>query len=62
MINLLLMKKLTLKRIIGIIAILIIGFLAVDIIMNWDESKAAFNKGFNDMNQIQEQRNNNHLK
>ena len=56
------MKKLSLKRIIGIIVILIIGFLAVDIIMNWDEAKAAFNKGFNDMNQIQEQRNNNHLK
>jgi hypothetical protein len=62
MINLLLMKKLTLKRIIGIIAILIIGFLAVDIIINWEEAKAAFNKGFNDMNQIQVQRNNNHLK
>ena len=56
------MKKLSLKRIIGVIAILIIGFLAVDIIINWDEAKVAFNKGYNDMSQIQEQRNKNHLK
>ncbi len=56
------MKKLSLKRILGIIAILFIGFLAIDIMTNWDEAVAAFNKGYHDMSQIQEERNTEHLK
>lgn len=50
------MKNLSLKRILGLILLLLIIFLILDILFNWEEAVEAFYKGYNDMNVIQENR------
>lgn len=56
------MKKLTYKQAVMIIILLILFYITIDVIMHWDESLDAFTKGFNDMNEINENRNKEHLK
>lgn len=49
------MKEISFKKIILAIVLLFLAFIIVDVVMNWDEAVASFNRGYQDMNQINEQ-------
>lgn len=50
------MKNINFKRVLFVLIVLLIAYLAIDVILNWEEAKAAFNQGYQDMNTINEQR------
>jgi len=54
------MKEISFKKVLIVLVVLILGYLAIDIILNWDRAVEGFNQGFNDMNTINEQRSKEH--
>ena len=56
------MKNISFKKVIIAIVLLLIVFVIIDVTLNWDEAVAAFNKGYSDMNEINESRSKEHLK
>lgn len=56
------MKGISLKKIFLIVILIIVAYIVIDAIVHWDEAIEAFNRGFNDMNEINENRSKSHLK
>ncbi|MBF0597738.1 hypothetical protein [Faecalibacter rhinopitheci] len=56
------MKNIIFKKIFITIIILLVVYIMIDAVLNWDEAVAAFDRGYNNMNQINEQRSKEHLK
>lgn len=56
------MKEISFKKVLIVLVVLIIAYIAIDALLNWEEAKSAFNQGYNDMNTINEQRSKEHLK
>ncbi|HEY4540319.1 MAG TPA: hypothetical protein VIG94_09950 [Faecalibacter sp.] len=56
------MNNISLKKVILFVILLIVGYIVIDAIVHWDEAIEAFNRGFNDMNEINENRSKANLK
>lgn len=56
------MKAISFKKVLFVLIVLLIFYLVIDVILNSEESIAAFNQGYQDMNTLQEQRSKQSLK
>lgn len=48
------MKNISFKKVVLALLLLVVAFVVLDVVLNWEEAVTAFNNGYNDMNEINE--------